>query len=254
MKGPRSEFHAEFAARLELACKMNPDIPYLRDGRNIEIAERMISKFGIKGKPKNIAEGIRKYLDGEMMPRPDRFEALAAVLGVDSEWLRTGRGGAMPVAASSSPFKKIGMKGNTMKTKNTPGSVRDGASPAAAKFLAAGLVMLGGGTVVRLEESGPVHFQAGIRGIRYSVHAVLARQSEDGWEFDVAPGTEDMLILGIIPLGLARFVLLDLNADDVAELGEPSASADGAMTVRMNGDLKTEDHQWREITSFSKRL
>ena len=136
-----------------------------------------------------------------------------------------------------------------MKSKAT----NEGAS-ATAKFLAAGLVMLGGGAVTRLEDVGPVHFYADIRGIRYSVHAVLANQSEDGWTFDVAAGTENMLILGIIPLGVARFLLVDLNADDVAELGEPSARADGARTVRMNGDLKTEDHQWREITSFSRRL
>jgi len=67
-------------------------VPILHHGLQTTLAQRM-EELGVLVRN----ETIRKYLNGTILPRPDRMAALARVLGVDLAWLSKGIGGDRPV-------------------------------------------------------------------------------------------------------------------------------------------------------------
>lgn len=231
----RTARHEAFARRLNEACDVNQDVPRLYYGRNTWITDRIKQDYGLP----LTAETVRKWLDGEVMPRPERMAALANVLGVDLNWLALGSGGTRPVSRYRDP--------------HSPAMTAKPAAPPedAAKHLGLGLVQLGGGQVVEVPPSGPVHFRAEIKGAQYAFHAIVGTQQGRGWEFVVPPEAENTFVLGLVPLGPARFRLLDIDWDEAQNLGEPT---DAGRRITVDGDMRTGDHAWREIITFARRL
>jgi transcriptional regulator with XRE-family HTH domain len=70
----------EFARRLVQSCDESPLVPEHGKGRQVYLAKRM----------KVTQEAVRKWLEGESLPRPDKIGALAKVLDVDPVWLQLG--------------------------------------------------------------------------------------------------------------------------------------------------------------------
>lgn len=70
----------EFARRLKQACDESPLVPEHGRGRQVYIAKKM----------RVTQEAVRKWLEGESLPRPDKIKDLAKVLGVDPLWLQLG--------------------------------------------------------------------------------------------------------------------------------------------------------------------
>lgn len=71
---------SQFPRRLVQACDESPDVPAHGKGRQVYIAKRL----------KVTQEAVRKWLVGEALPRPDKIQELAKVLGVDPIWLQLG--------------------------------------------------------------------------------------------------------------------------------------------------------------------
>jgi transcriptional regulator with XRE-family HTH domain len=70
----------EFSRRLKQACDESPIVPEHGKGRQVYLAKKM-----------NVTqEAVRKWLEGESLPRPDKIALLAKTLGVDPLWLQLG--------------------------------------------------------------------------------------------------------------------------------------------------------------------
>lgn len=70
----------EFARRLKQACDESPLVPEHGRGRQVYLAKKMSVT----------QEAVRKWLEGESLPRPDKIAHLAKTLGVDALWLQLG--------------------------------------------------------------------------------------------------------------------------------------------------------------------
>jgi len=76
----------DFAARLNKACdNAKPPIPEER-GRRAELRRRVeTAGLVVSG------ESVRKWLSGESIPSMDSLRFIAMALGVETDWLLTGR-------------------------------------------------------------------------------------------------------------------------------------------------------------------
>lgn len=226
----RQETRKEFSRRLNAACDSNANVPSVNKGRYSWLAREFEVRRGSPVHP----ESVRKWFEGITIPSEDRKATLAQILAVDYGWLTSGTGGQHPVKP-----RHIEASG--------PHSVPD---PDIAKHLALGLVGVGGGTVGRIAESGPIHFEARIKGALYPFHAVLAESVRDAWRFTVPEAALEAFVLGIIPIGPSRFELVDLDGADIREFGRHQGAE---FIVDMTPNLKTGDHKWRRIDSFDRR-
>ena len=58
-------------------------------------------------------------------------------------------------------------------------------------------------------------------------------------------------MVAVLPYGEFCYHVLELDAESLEELGKRKS---GAIEVEIDNDLKTGEHQWRRIRSFSERL
>ena len=123
-----------------------------------------------------------------------------------------------------------------------------GAAVDLGRHLAIAIVGTSEAELIEVPETGPVHLRARIKSAEYAMHGLLC-QTNDGSTaiFEVPRGLENTLILGIVPIGLARYQVFDLDWDTVVELGVESGPV-YRITVGGKGS------PWREITTFAKRL
>ena len=75
-----------FAARISKVCDEHPQCPPLHKGRQVWLQDQL-QIAGVKVS----VESVRKWLAGETRPREDKASAIGQVLGVDGDWLRTGK-------------------------------------------------------------------------------------------------------------------------------------------------------------------
>lgn len=90
---------AAFAARLLQACDA-AGVPPRHRGRLRWIRDEMQRRFN----EQVTVEGVRKWLSGEVFPRPGKLTMLAAILGVAPGWLSNGPG-ATAVEEKTAPFR-----------------------------------------------------------------------------------------------------------------------------------------------------
>ena len=90
---------AAFAARLLQACD-EAGVPPRHHGRLRWIRDELHRRFN----EQVTVEGVRKWLSGEVFPRPGKLTMLAAILGVDPGWLSHSPS-ATAVAEKTSRFR-----------------------------------------------------------------------------------------------------------------------------------------------------
>ena len=91
--------NAAFAERLVWACN-NAGVPPLHYGRLRWVRDQMQRRFN----EQVTDEGVRKWFSGKVFPRRGKLIMLAAILGVDLDWLSNGPGAAF-VEEKAVPFR-----------------------------------------------------------------------------------------------------------------------------------------------------
>jgi transcriptional regulator with XRE-family HTH domain len=177
-KNERKIRSPEFAERLASACDKHPHCPPMHNGRLVWIQKEI-------GKPRYgfqvTLETVRKWYHGEVMPRPDKIEALAEILQVDQSWLQIG------VDRNMAPREK--------KVRNAMAS--------GAVNVVAGLIQLDGGNPafpVEGDRHAPVgvDLYAIIKGVNYPLHVTSVEDGEDGVQIAVPVDYEDIVVLVVI--------------------------------------------------------
>lgn len=218
----RQKFVAEqFAKRLHTAMDQNPNCPPKYHGERKWLAERLL-KLGV-----NVGlETIRKWYEGETLPAPDKFPAIAEALQVDLHWLMFGE-----------------------SEQETVGQHSYEAS--ALTNVVAGIIALDGGTIsfpvddARVK-GGQVHLNAIVRGANYPLHIVGGTVEGESVSFRVPLHLDGVIVIGVVrqPGGFG-FDLYELEQATIAEKGQYER---GAIQVSAPvNDLKP-------IRTFTERL
>ena len=190
--------HAEFAARLEVACEGNPHCPTDQyRGKQKWIYDNLKARFNISISP----EACRKWFMGIAKPSPKKLSALAQLLEVDEAWLSLG-----------------------IKPDLTPRERRQrNASAEGAVNVVAGLIQMNGGHIAFPEgaERG-VDLFAIIGGKQRAFEIKMAFPLGAGMlRFSVSDQFEDHQVVGVVPTENPFVVrLLSLTPEVIRQHGE----------------------------------
>ena len=227
----RMVVHPGFAERMAMAADNSTAVPPPNYGRQTWIAEQFRSRHGRK----IAVETVRKWFAGETKPRADAMRILAELMGVDEAWLSLGTSSA------------LSNKEQRLRNATADGAVN----------LVAGMIHMAGSTPAFPEPGdkraadGKVDLYAIIKGGQYSLHVATGTDKQGGWKVAVPAGALDCIVIAVLPYGEFCFHILELDPDALNEFGERKS---GAIVVEIDDDLKTGEHQWRRIRSFSERL
>ena len=217
-----------FGARLTETLDRDPNVPPPNYGRLGWIKDQ----FAIKFKEPVSAETVRKWIAGEVKPKPERIEMLAELLSIDRGWLAFGLDPAM-----------------TEREKRTMSTEGDG-----AVLLVAGLIKMAGGQVAfpseddkRAKASG-IDVHAFIKGGKYDIHVAVAQPEPDGsMKFFVPANFEGVMQIGAIMLGDFAVRLIEITEDIISTDGRRRG---GSIEVVMTSEQLEEF----EIKSLRQRL
>ena len=211
--------HPDFARRMAQACDGNPDVPPPNYGRLGWFADKIEERTG-----KRVAnETVRKWLVGEVRPRPKMISALAAVLKVDEGWLSLGR---------------------TPELSEREMRLRNASADGVVNLVASMVRMFGAnpafpGEDDKFAQENKIDLYAIIRGAQYAIHVALF---QDG-KAVIPIEAKDAFVIGVEHLGGTSFRLLDLtDFEDVAK------RKGGAFEVALDA------RDWKVIESFAERI
>lgn len=121
----------EFAARLTAAANEADDALHGR-GRNSEFARRIKRRIG----DPITADTARRWFEGISRPRYSRIPAIADILGVNAEWLETGKGPMRPPVKVVTETYHAGLQGRLADVASAEETSIDGAISALKAFRA----------------------------------------------------------------------------------------------------------------------
>jgi transcriptional regulator with XRE-family HTH domain len=222
---PQKIRHRAFAERMRFQCDNNQNIPPLHHGRLQWFVDQYWARYS-----KNISpETIRKWLNGEALPRNLSMHRLAEILEVDDAYLAFGRDSSV-----------------TQKEQKIRDATADG-----AVNVVAGLVQMTGGNPAFPDKDDDranrdkIDLYAIIRGVQYAINVVVSERFGDRWKFYVQPASLNAVVLGIIPISNFCFKILELDPENIEKFGELKA---GGFHVY------ADSADWSEITTFSERF
>lgn len=223
MARPRRDQNATkaFGKRLLQSMEQNPNFPPKGEGQRTWFVEQML-KLGV---PVGV-ETIRKWCEGEAMPAPDKFQAIAEALRVDTQWLMFGE----DVVESTSAAHSY--------------------AASALTNLVAGIIGMDGGVVSFPDESrggkDRAHLHAVVRGVNYPLHIVGGEVNDNEFKFRIPTHRDGVIVLGVVRReGEFAFDLYEIEEEMIDERGE---YARGAVEVSARAtDLK-------QIKTFTERL
>ena len=123
--------HPEFAARLELAAN-EADEALSGRGRNSEFARRIKRRIG----DPITADTARRWFEGISRPRYSRIPAIAEILGVNAEWLESGKGPMRPPVKVVTETYHAGLEGRLADLSASDNASIDSAISALKAFRA----------------------------------------------------------------------------------------------------------------------
>lgn len=226
MVGSTVEFRRAFVSRLVQACEGSSYVPPPHKGRQQYISE----KLGVA------PEAVSKWFHAVSMPRPDKMERLAELLGVEQTWLTFGISPEMD-----------------RQERKAHAKVSDG-----AVHLAMGLAMLAGAHCglpgPRDRRGAYVDFYMTIRGSVYPIHVSLARElSKDVYEVLIPKEYNDVRSLGVIPAGIGRYHFIDMPLHLIEEHKTRKSGMFAINISRVDSSrYVTGAATWPRIRSFSE--
>lgn len=187
----------EFADRLQKAMDGNPLVPpgY---GRGAWLLREL--KLHFPGDGEISSETMRRWLNGEVKPRPDKVRMLATVLKQNEAWLSLGIDSDLPP--------------RELKARN--------AMAEGVVNLVAGLIQMHGGHPAFPEDDDKraarngVDLYAIVKGAQYALHisrGEAAPGHAGAFKFVVPPRYEDAFQIGVIEDGDLAFRLVEIPAD-----------------------------------------
>jgi transcriptional regulator with XRE-family HTH domain len=217
-----------FSVRLRQSIEnMKGVVPDYREGRNTVIAR----KLG------NAPETIRKWLNGEAMPRPRMMALLAKYLDVDAGWLWGG--GETP------PSKKD----TRLHVGKMPGIVH----------FAAGMAMIEGASCAPPDMQDPrkefVDFIMIKDGVQAAIRTSLGREIRpDTYEFVVPSAFEQVHNVGFVWHNPSKVHLLDLKGELITAHKTAKGSDKAVLVMYKNGKYITGRDEWPRINSIGEVL
>lgn len=209
--------HTEFSRRLVKACDTNPVIPEKGKGQQIWLAQKMdISQ-----------EAVRKYMEGEARPRPEKMTKLAKVLGVDEAWLALGVNPEMD------------QKGKRQYKNRVE----------AAGYLTFGVFMSNGYSCAFGDEGNEVvDFYAIKGGQQKAIAVTTARERSKGvWLFPVKPSYESTINIVVLPVRPTHYEFVYLDHAGIAEHGDYRGGSI-EITAHRDGRVNTTGkHTWKRL-------
>lgn len=213
-----------FAKRLEQAADAHPHCPALHQGRQVWLADEMKRRGQAVSK-----QAVMKWFEGDCIPRAEKRNVLAEVLGVDVAWLMWGT-------------DAIGPKER---------KIRNAVADAAVNVLA-GLVQMDGGNPAFPEEKDRraakefIDLYAVIKGANYSIHVTLGEWSDVGEQvsFSVPAVGENVIVIGMVRKGFV-FEVFEITPEVLDEHG-----------TRRGGEttLTVSPVVLHRVTGFDQRL
>lgn len=209
--------HTEFARRLVKACENNPVVPEKGKGQQLWLAQKMdLSQ-----------EAVRKYMEGEARPRPDKMTKLAKILSVDEAWLALGVNPEMD------------QKGKRQYKNRVE----------AAGYLAFGVFMSNGySCAFGPEGDEAVDFYAIKGGQQKAVAVTTGRERSKGvWLFPVKPTYEGTINVVVLPVKPTQFEFVYMDQAGIAEHG---AYRGGMIEIIAHRDGRvhtTGKHTWKRL-------
>jgi len=222
---PQKRKHGAFAERMQFECDKNRSIPPLHHGR----LKWFVDQFKARYNQVVTQETIRKWLNGEALPRTESMRHLAKILEVDDAYLAFGRD-----------------SGVTQKEQKIRDATADG-----AVNVVAGLIQMTGGNPAFPDKDDDranrdkIDLYAIIRGAQYAINVVVSERVGDRWKFYVPAASLNAVVLGIIPTSNFCFKILELDFENIEKFGELKA---GGFHVY------ADSADWSEITTFSERF
>lgn len=214
---------AGFGRRMDQAADMHPHCPAKFAGRGPWLVQEM-QRRGHRVS----TETVSKWFEGESLPKPDKREALAEALGVDTAWLILG------VDAALAP------KERKLRNAQADGVVN----------VVAGIIQMDGGHPAFPDEADKraskeqIDLYAVIRGANYSLNIALGEAEDRFRKFVVTSSLgENVIVIGAVKVGTG-FELYELTPE-VLETGQRRGGS--IEVVAPTAKLKL-------ITGFSDRL
>lgn len=216
-----------FATRLRQACDDSQSIPEYGKGRQVVISKRL----------KVSQEAVRKWFEGESMPRPPKMKALASFLDVDESWLALG----ITPEMDRNERRRL--------ARFSSGAV----------CMTAGLIMMEGGNVAGPSDTDPrrgyVDFYAIMRGTQLALHVCSARETSNGhFEFIVPREYNDVRCIGFVPTGVGKFQLIDMPTKLIDEHKQHKAGDYVIAVSQVGTSYHSGSDEWPKFRAFGEIL
>jgi hypothetical protein len=222
----------DFAKRLQLASDNNTLCPPLHYGRLTWIVKQFWERFG----EEITTETVRKWMGGEVRPRPKSMALLAQLLGVDHAWLSLGNAGETSAAES--------------KARNVMAG--------AAVNLIAGLIEMDGGHPsypdAGDQRSKDVDIFAIIKGAHYGFKVSPANnQNGKTYQFAIPSGYKDVFVIGLVRTGPSSFDMLELDAELITKHKENKGSHVSVTVEKRGANYTAGGQKVKQLSGFAER-
>lgn len=217
----------EFAKRLRQACDDSFVVPEYGKGRQVAIAKHM----------KCTQEAVRKWFEGEAMPKPQKMRRLATFLDVDEGWLALG----IKPDMDKDDRKRI--------SRITTGAIH----------FVTGLIMMEGGNVAFPRDDDPrseyVDLYVIMHGAQAAIHVCpVAVVDDKTFEAMVPRQYADVRCVGFVSLGGGKYHLIDLPTNAIEQLKRNKAG-DYALTIKREGSqYRSDSYTWPRFNTFGDIL
>jgi len=222
----------EFAKRINEACDNHPDCPPLHYGRLTWLVNSFKTKFNVE----ITSETARKWIAGEVRPRPNSIALLAQLLEVDLAWLAVGSGSEVTREES--------------KVRN--------AMAGGAVNLVAGMIEMDGGHPAfpdpKDARAKNADLFAIIKGAQFSFKVTVGHpDGGKSWQFAIPNSYRDVFVLGLVRNGPFQWDILELDAETITK-NRQSKGGHVVVTVDKRGSAYVVGgHKLRQLESFAER-
>jgi transcriptional regulator with XRE-family HTH domain len=216
-----------FGERFTTLCNDNPNVPPPNFGRLGWVKDQFDKRFN-----ESISiETVRKWMCGEVKPKPERIMMLAQLLDVDEGFLAFGVAPEM----TRREQRELGASGN------------------GAVMVVAGLIEMAGGQPAFPEEgdkratTDSIDLYAIIRGAQYAMHISIGRPEGENLKFSVPTKYQNVMQVGVVSRDDFAIRMIEIPEEMIEARGNRRG---GSIEVELTQDERKE----HAIQSLHARL